>query len=187
MTIETALVTGAGAGTGREYVRMLLADGAKVLAVSLLKDELDDLVAASDPADGRLVVKQADLSEPDAAEQLIEWCDEQGYVVDTLINNAGFAIYGLPSEVDLERVETMIGLNVTTCTKLSVLFARQMKQRGRGRILVMGSTAGMAPTPRLGAYCATKAYWPRSTRGRNSTPRAWHGPAMPRCEKDGRP
>jgi len=158
MSIETALVTGAGAGTGREYVRMLLADGAKVLAVSLLKDELDDLVAASDPGDGQLVVKQADLSEPDAAEQLLEWCDEEGHVVDTLINNAGFAIYGPPSEVDLDRVETMIALNVTTCTKLSVLFARRMKQRGRGRILVMGSTAGMAPTPRLGAYCATKAY-----------------------------
>ena len=49
MSVETALVTGAGAGTGREYVRMLLADGANVLAVSLLKDELDDLVAAIDP------------------------------------------------------------------------------------------------------------------------------------------
>lgn len=157
-TIETALVTGAGAGTGREYVRMLLADGAKVLAVSLLKDELDDLAVACDPGDGRLVIKQADLSEPDAAERLIEWCHEEGHIVDTLINNAGFAVYGMPSEVDVERVESMIALNVTTATKLSMLFARQMKQRHRGRILVMGSTAGFAPTPRLGAYCATKAY-----------------------------
>jgi uncharacterized protein len=156
--IETALVTGAGAGTGREYVRMLLADGARVLAVSLLKNELDDLAIACDAGDGRLIIKQADLSEPDAAERLVEWCHEEGHVVDTLINNAGFAVYGMPSEVDLERVESMIALNVTTCTKLSVLFARQMKQRRRGRILVMGSTAGFAPTPRLGAYCATKAY-----------------------------
>lgn len=157
MARQIALVTGAGAGTGREYVKLLLADGATVIAVSLLKTELDDLVAESAAGD-RLVTHQADLSERDAAERLLEWCDEQGHLVDVLINNAGFAVYGLPTEVDLDRVETMIGLNVVTCMKLSVLFARRMRERGRGRILVMGSTAGMAPTPRLGAYCATKAF-----------------------------
>ncbi|GAA0608113.1 SDR family oxidoreductase [Sporichthya brevicatena] len=157
MTRSTALVTGAGAGTGREYVKLLLAEGATVVAVSLLKTELDDL-AEEMAAGDRLVIHQADLSEPDAAERLVEWCDEQSIVVDTLINNAGFAVYGMPTEVDLDRVETMIGLNVVTCLKLSVLFARRMRERGRGRILVMGSTAGMAPTPRLGAYCATKAF-----------------------------
>ncbi|WP_019873374.1 SDR family NAD(P)-dependent oxidoreductase [Sporichthya polymorpha] len=158
MGIPTALVTGAGAGTGREFVKLLLDDGAKVLAVSLLKDELDDLVAELGAGDDRLVIHQADLSEPDAAEALVAWCEENGHVVDILINNAGFAVYGLPTEVDLDRVQTMIGLNVTTCMKLSIAFARQMRDRGRGRILVMGSTAGMAPTPRLGAYCATKAF-----------------------------
>lgn len=155
---ETALVTGAGAGTGREYVRLLLADGATVLAVSLLKNELDDLVADLDPGDGRLVVHQADLSEPDAAERLLAWCDENRHRVDTLVNNAGFAAYGNPTEVDLTKVETMLNLNVLTSTKLSVLFGRRMKQRGAGAILVMGSTAGFAPTVRLGAYCASKAF-----------------------------
>ena len=155
---ETALVTGAGAGTGREFVKLLLADGATVLAVSLLQDELDRLHADLDPGDGRLIVHQADLSQPDAAEKLAAWCDEGGHRVDVLINNAGFAVYGAPSEVDLDLVESMINLNVLTCTKLSVLFARRMRERGRGRILVMGSTAGYAPTMRLGAYCATKSF-----------------------------
>lgn len=155
---ETALVTGAGAGTGREYVRMLLADGATVLAVSLLQDELDQLVADLDPGDGRLVVHQSDLSEPDAAEKLLAWCDEGGHHIDILVNNAGFAVYGAPTEVDLAKVERMLNLNVLTSLKVSVLFGRRMKDRGRGRILVMGSTAGYAPTMRLGAYGASKAF-----------------------------
>ena len=46
----------------------------------------------------------------------------------------------------------MIALNVAAPTKLAMLFGAQMRARGRGRILNVGSTAGMAP------YCATKAY-----------------------------
>jgi len=156
--METALVTGAGAGTGREYVKLLLADGAKVVAVSLLKGELDDLLLELDPGDGRLVVKQADLAEPDAAERLLEWCDERGLVIDTLVNNAGFAVYGDPTEVDVAKVEKMLMLNVVGSTKISTLFAQRMRERGAGRILVMGSTAGLMPTMRFASYGASKAY-----------------------------
>ncbi|WP_161976532.1 SDR family oxidoreductase [Mycolicibacterium sp. CH28] len=159
MSTEIALVTGAGSGTGREYTRLLLAEGsATVVAVSLLADELASLQAELDPDGQRLVIRQADLSRPRAAEDLVQWCDDQGFEVGTLVNNAGFAVYGAPTEVDLERVETMIGLNVVTTLKLAVLVGRRMKRRGTGRILIMGSTAGLAPTPRLGAYCATKAF-----------------------------
>jgi uncharacterized protein len=157
-TRKTALVTGAGAGAGREYVRLLLLEGSTVLAVSLLDDELGDLQAELDPGNGRLVIKRADLSEPNAAEKLLAWCDASGYQVDTLINNAGFATYGDPTSADLDKIERMLNLNVLTSTKLSVLFGRRMKERRSGRILIMGSSAGYSPTIRLGAYGASKAY-----------------------------
>lgn len=163
--METALVTGAGAGTGKEFVRLLLADGACVVAVSLLKDELDALMEEMDPGDGRLLLKQADLAEPDAAERLLEWCDEKGLVIDTLFNNAGFAVYGEPTEVDLTKVEKMIMLNVVGSTKISTVFARRMQQRGSGRILVMGSTAAHVPTVRFAAYSASKAFTNTYTHG----------------------
>jgi uncharacterized protein len=155
---KVALVTGAGAGTGREYVRLLLGDGYQVIAVSLLDDELAALARDLDPGDDRLVVKQADLCEPDSADKLLAWCDEHGYQVDVLINNAGFAVYGAPSEVDVHRVERMLMLNVVTSTKMSMLFGRRMKERGHGKILVMGSSAGYSPTVRFAAYAASKAY-----------------------------
>ena len=157
-TTPTALVTGAGAGTGREYVRLLLADNYRVLAVSLLDDELASLQTEFDGSGDRLVVKQADLSEPEAAEKLLAWADEHGYQVDTLINNAGFAAYGEPTEIDLAKLERMLLLNVVTSTKLSMIFGRRMKERRTGRILVMGSSAGFSPTVRFAAYGASKAY-----------------------------
>jgi uncharacterized protein len=157
-TTRTALVTGAGAGTGREYVRLLLADRVRVLAVSLLDDELRTLQSELDPNGERLVLKQADLAEPDSAEKLLSWCDEHGYQVDTLINNAGFAAYGTPTEIDLHKLQRMLMLNVVTSTKLSMVFGQRMKQRGCGRILVMGSSAGFSPTVRFAAYGASKAF-----------------------------
>lgn len=66
---QTALVTGAGAGTGREYVRLLLGDNVKVIAVSLLDAELSALRNELDPGGDRLITKQADLAEPDSAEK----------------------------------------------------------------------------------------------------------------------
>jgi short-subunit dehydrogenase len=157
-TTRTALVTGAGAGTGREYVRLLLADNVNVLAVSLLNDELASLQSELDPGGERLIVKQADLCEPDSAEKLLAWCDEHGYQVDILINNAGFAAYGAPTDIDLVKLERMLMLNVVTSTKISMIFGARMKERGSGRILVMGSSAGYSPTVRFAAYGASKAY-----------------------------
>lgn len=155
---QTALVTGAGAGTGREYVRLLLGDNVKVIAVSLLDAELSALRNELDPGGDRLITKQADLAEPDSAEKLLAWCDEHDHQIDTLINNAGFAAYGTPTEIDLNKLERMLLLNVVTSTKLSMIFGRRMKERGSGRILVMGSSAGFSPTVRFAAYGASKAY-----------------------------
>jgi uncharacterized protein len=66
-----ALVTGAGASTGREYVRLLVADGFTVIAVSLLDDELRALRDEFDSVGDRLILKQADVAEPEAAEKLL--------------------------------------------------------------------------------------------------------------------
>jgi short-subunit dehydrogenase len=99
-----------------------------------------------------------DLSEPDAAERLVAWCRDRDLTVDTLVNNAGFACFGEAVDANPSRVASMIALNITTLTKLSILFGAQMKARGRGRILNLGSTAGMVPYPNMAAYCATKAY-----------------------------
>lgn len=156
--IETVVITGAGSGIGREIARLFVADGSQVLAVSLDQTELDKLHGELEAADGQMLTLRMDLSETDAAERLVAWCQHRDLTVVTLINNAGFACFGEAVDAAPARVASMIALNVTTLTKLSMLFGAQMKARGRGRILNVGSTAGMVPYPNMAAYCATKAY-----------------------------
>jgi len=156
--LKKVLITGAGSGIGKEFAKLFLADGSRVLAVSLLDSELETLVAELDPTGTSLTTLQMDLAEPTAAASLMTWCDDNDWVPHTLINNAGFACYGDVVELDANRVAQMLALNIVTLTMTSTLFGRAMKSRGHGAILNVGSTAGMIPTPRIAAYGASKSY-----------------------------
>jgi uncharacterized protein len=132
---ETVLITGAGSGIGRELTRLFARDRATIVAASLVEEELASLEA-----------------------ELLAECDRRGLVIDTLVNNAGFACFGDIVEEDRGKLRAMIGLNIATLTELSMLFGARMKARGAGTILNVGSTAGMVPTARMAAYCASKSY-----------------------------
>jgi short-subunit dehydrogenase len=155
---DVVLITGAGSGIGRALTRIFLKGGSRVLAVSLLHEELKQLITDFDPKEDRLKTLQMDLSALDAAEKLFAFCSNSNLEVGTLVNNAGFACYGDAVDLVPGRVSSMLAVNVIALTQLSLLFGRQMKQRGRGRILNVGSTAGMVPTARFAAYAGSKSY-----------------------------
>lgn len=155
---EQVIVTGAGSGIGKAFTRLFLADGAHVLAVSLVPEELDRLRDEMAGLGGTLDIHVQDLSQPGAADALLAHCDAQDWRVDTLVNNAGFATFGDVIDTDPRRIETMLHLNVIAVTQLSAVFGARMRERGSGTILNVGSTAGMVPAVRFAAYGATKAY-----------------------------
>lgn len=155
---ETAIVTGAGSGIGREFTRLFLEDGSRVLAVSLLESELDSLALEFSSHGDRLLTLTMDLSRHEAALELERHCDEQGLDIDILVNNAGFACFGDLCDLDLDRVTTMIELNAVSLSRMCLIFSKKMKHRGGGSILNVGSTAGMLPAARLSAYAGSKAY-----------------------------
>jgi uncharacterized protein len=156
--MKKVVVTGAGSGIGKEFTKLYLEDGSRVLAVSLVQAELDQLGKDFAFGAARLETLQMDLAKPDAAEALLRWCQENDWFPDTLINNAGFACFGDAVDLAPERVANMLELNVITLTMTSMLFGRQMKERGRGAILNVGSTAGMIPSVRMASYCGSKSY-----------------------------
>ncbi len=158
MKQETVLVTGAGAGIGREFARLFHRDGARVIAVSLVQDELESLAAELADGPGEIVTLQKDLSLPESARQVFDWVESHGYGVDVLVNNAGFGIMGEHLGQDYDRVRCMLNLNMVTLTGLTTLFGRMMKKRGGGKILNVASTTSFQPLPHLAAYAATKHY-----------------------------
>jgi short-subunit dehydrogenase len=156
--MNKALVTGAGSGIGKEFTRLYLEDGSHVLAVSLVQAELDELGEDFRFGGSRLQTLQMDLAKPDAAVALLQWCQDNDWFPDILINNAGFACFGDAVDLSPERVANMLQLNVITLTMTSMLFGRHMKDRRRGAILNVGSTAGMVPSIRFASYGASKSY-----------------------------
>ncbi len=154
-----ALITGGSSGMGLEFARQLAGRGYDLLLVS---NKEDDLAKAYEELVREYKVQIQtcfqDLSEPRAADDLFAWCQGKGLLPDVLVNNAGIFFFKELEVSDLDRIQAMVNLHVTTVTRLCILFSQAMKERGSGRILIVSSMAAKLPTPGITIYSATKAY-----------------------------
>jgi hypothetical protein len=156
---NVALVTGASSGIGRELARLFAQGGQDVVLIARNRQKLEELaqqITNQHDVEARVIVQ--DLAVPDAAASIVEALEEDGIVVDVLVNNAGTQVYGRFDEADTEALLGMIAVNITALTHLTRLIIPAMKARGRGKILNLGSTASFSPSPLNAVYCATKAY-----------------------------
>lgn len=154
---EWTLITGASSGIGYEMAKILSGKGHNLVLVSR-NEELLCQVARELNEISDIIVMPYDLSTPNAANAIHQECRRLGLRVDTLINNAGFGKFGENMDLDVQTVESMLGLNITTLTSMCNLFSKDMKEKGRGTILNVASTAAFAPIPYLSAYAASKTY-----------------------------
>ncbi len=154
MTNPIALITGASAGLGTDFARQLSATGARLVLVARRKDRLDAL--AAELGNARAVA--IDLSEPGAGARLLADVTAHGEHVDCLINNAGFGLAGQFAGLDGARQRAMIDLNCGVLTELAHAVLPGMRERRRGGILNVASTAAFQPGPGMAVYFATKAF-----------------------------
>ena len=156
---NTALITGASSGLGKEFARYHAAKGGDVVLTARREEALEALKVELEAKHGIAAhVIALDLSEAGAAETLYNAVKTLGVEIDVLINNAGFGGYGHFVERDLAAHQAMIALNVSALVDLTHRIAKDMVGRGRGKILNVGSTAGFIPGPGQAIYFATKAF-----------------------------
>jgi uncharacterized protein len=157
--MNTTLITGASTGIGAAFARKLAARGRNVLLVARSEDKLIALCNEL----GRLTSIRAqyltlDLREPDAGAQLVEETKKRELEIDMLINNAGVGSMGDFAKLDLDRELEMIRLNVRAVVDLTHRFLGPMRERKRGTIINVASTAGFQAVPYMATYAATKAF-----------------------------
>jgi hypothetical protein len=78
--------------------------------------------------------------------------------IDVLVNAAGLGANGRFDASDPLRVTEMLQVNVVALTELTRMLLPPMLSRRRGKVMLLGSTAGFQPGPQMAVYCASKAY-----------------------------
>ena len=99
----------------------------------------------------------ADLSQPAGVQAVAERIAADP-ALTMLVNNAGFGFIGSFAELDGEREEEVIRVNVAALTRLTRAALPGMIARGRGAIINVSSMAAFQPGPFNATYAATKAY-----------------------------
>ena len=156
---RAALVTGASSGLGEEFARLFAADGVDLVLVARRRDRLEALAGELRAARKVSVhVVTADLSVPQEVERLVREVQALPLEVEFLVNNAGLGNVGPFAASALDRQLGMVDVNVRALVRLTHAFLPGMLARKRGRVLNIGSTAGLQPGPFGAVYYATKAF-----------------------------
>jgi short-subunit dehydrogenase len=156
-----AVVTGASSGIGLELAKELARNGHDLVITAEDQAGLAEADRAlHELAQGaRVEAITVDLADRQGVETLHARIRNLGRPVEVLAANAGVGVGGeFARETDLEAELKLIQLNVTSQVHLIKLVARDMVERGSGRILITSSIASLMPGPFEAVYAASKAF-----------------------------
>lgn len=157
---STALITGASAGLGSEFVRQLGGVAKALVLVARRGDRLlaleEELLAAHPQLE--IYTYSVDLTRATERERFLQRLGAQGIVPDLLINNAGMGDYGDFGASDWDKVEALLQLNMVALTHLTHALLPVMRVAGGAAIINVSSLASLLPIPDFVAYAASKAY-----------------------------
>ena len=158
---QVALVTGAAVGVGRALAVAFAREGAKVV-VNYSRSRAEAEVTAEEVrrVGGVPLLVQADVSSDEQVRAMVARTIDEFGRIDVLVNNAGVTVR-IPFE-DLEALtddvwDRLYAVNVKGSFFCCRAVAAPMRQAGRGRIINIGSSAGLSTNGSSIAYCASKA------------------------------
>ena len=153
---RVAVVTGASSGIGEACAIAFVEKGAKVVLAARRAERLDKLVKRIEGMGGEALAVMTDVTREADVDNLFERALERFGTIDVLINNAGIAdstpVYDMPLELWHQVIET----NLTSAFLCSRAAFRVMKDKGRGRIVNIGSISARVPRENSPAYAASK-------------------------------
>jgi 3-oxoacyl-[acyl-carrier protein] reductase len=155
MAGKTAIVTGAGTGIGRATALLLAERGAKVVAAGLQPDELETTARTIAQAGGEAIAVHADVSDPEAIEQVAAAAQRAGGA-DVLVNNAAVYPLGPWHEMEPAQWDEVFATNVRGYYLLAKAVRPQMLARGGGAIVNVASVTFWTGQALLLTYIASK-------------------------------
>ena len=155
---QVAIVTGASRGIGRAAALALAAEGANVVVNYASSSAAAEQVVAKIVALGReAIALQADVSQADQVDILLNAALEKWNRVDVLVNNAGITRDTLLLRMKPEDWQAVINLNLTGVFLCTRAISKVMLKQRSGRIINIASVAGQMGNPGQANYSAAKA------------------------------
>ncbi|MBW1702758.1 MAG: SDR family NAD(P)-dependent oxidoreductase [Deltaproteobacteria bacterium] len=149
---QTALVTGASSGIGRETAIRLAEKGFQVIVAARRIDRLNKL---ADQVQG-ITPKQVDLSEPENIESFCKYLSDLKDPVTVLINNAGYSVRGAVEDVSLKDIRRLFEVNLFALIRVTQACLPGMRGLRSGTIINLSSIVGKFIFPMSGVYAASK-------------------------------
>jgi NADP-dependent 3-hydroxy acid dehydrogenase YdfG len=97
-----------------------------------------------------------DLTSAEFVDSLDEYVYGEYGHCDYLFNNAGVITRGTVEETDIDRMTSMLRLNIESTFRLTYRFLKRFKEQGSGHVVNISSVVGTKVRPTIGAYAATK-------------------------------
>ena len=162
--MKTAIITGASAGVGLEFVRQLEGAFPEIECVWLIARSANKLEEAAKLLNKvQVKILPLDLCAESSFAELSGILTEERPEVTLLVNNAGCGYLGNVGETGLDVQTRMVDLNVRALTAVSHVVVPHMAKGGR--IINLSSIASFCPNPRMTVYSSTKAYVSSFSRG----------------------
>jgi NAD(P)-dependent dehydrogenase (short-subunit alcohol dehydrogenase family) len=160
---KAVIVTGASSGIGRAAAEAFGREGASVLVVGRDEAALAESATAVRLAGGRPVMCRADVTAPEAAEQITATALDAFGGIDVLVNAAGVIASGTLEATSDETWDTMMAVNARAPFRLMRAVAPQLVKR-KGNVVNVSSVNGLRSFPGVLAYCVSKAAVDQLTR-----------------------
>ena len=144
---RVAIVTGGSRGIGRAVAERLCREGARVALCARNRDSLAEARRALEAIGGQVLAVEADLTEPAAADRVVEATAAAWGRIDILVNNAG-AARGIPfDELTQDLWLENLQLKLFGYLRMARLVLPHLRRNGWGRIVNVAGLAGLQPSP----------------------------------------
>jgi len=153
---QTVLITGATDGLGRAAALLLAEKGYRVFAAGRSAEkraELDRLAANKKLP---LESLELDVCDDGSVSRGIQQVLQKAGNIDVLINNAGVGLMAVAEELKLDDLRRLYETNIFGLLRVTQAVLPHMRERKRGRILMLSSVAGILTPPTYGAYSSSK-------------------------------
>lgn len=153
---KVAIITGGGAGIGRELCYQLSKLGTTVVVADIREDHAKMTADQIMNSGGTANYMRVDVASETDIQQLIDDTVLQYGRIDYMFNNAGIAIGGDVRDLNLEQWKKVMDINLNGVIYGSTIAYRVMAKQGYGHIINTASATGVMPQPGNTPYCASK-------------------------------